>query len=134
MSEREEKLINKMVKLQRAHNCIKLDDEIEKYKKEIKEAEKGIEKTKNEIKNLSLSLEKLDNNNENDSSYVNNIENKKNLLNNLMYDNSLIAQQLRIIKDQSENYQKEQYILNLIENWNPQTMFKFMQLYDKKHD
>ena len=42
MSEREEKLINKINKLQKIHNSLKIDDEIAKYKKEIKETEKDM--------------------------------------------------------------------------------------------
>ena len=34
----------------------------------------------------------------------------------------------------NENFKSEEYILELIKYWNPQTMFKYIELYDKKHE
>ena len=136
MSEREEKLINKIMNLQNAHNSLNLEDEIEKYKKEIKEVERGVEKTKNEIKKLSSELDNLENNSENNSVSANerNIVNRKNLLNNIINENNIKTQQLKNMKEHAENFQKEDFIRNLIQHWEPQTMFKYVKLYDKKHN
>ena len=53
MVEREEKLIKKIIKLQKEQNSLKIDDEIEKYKNEIKESHRIIEQTKKELSNLT---------------------------------------------------------------------------------
>ena len=134
MSEKEEKLINKIKKLQILHNSLKLDDEIEKYKKEIKEAESDIDKTKDDINNLLSELKKLENNNENnnDSPYEKEIENKTNTLNNLIGENNMLQKQLNEMKTQSDNYKNKNFILEKIKNWDHQVMFKYIQLYDKK--
>ena len=136
MSEREEKLISKIIKMQIAHNSLNLEEEIEKYKKEIKEAEKSLEKTKNEVKKLSSKLNELEGNNENNSSSSNerNIENKNNLLNNIQKGNNMKSTELKSLKQQVDNYQNEDYIRNIIQYWNPQTMFKYIQLFDKKSE
>ena len=136
MSEKEEKLINKICKLQKAHNSLKLEDEIEKYKNEIKEAEKDNENTKNEIKKLSSEIKKLENSDENNSSSAKekNIENKKTILENLINGNSIMLHQLNFLKINADNYKNENYIKRIIQNWNPQTMFKFIELYKKKSE
>ena len=136
MSEKEEKLINKICKLQKAHNSLKLEDEIEKYKSEIKEAEKYNENTKNEIKKLSSELIKFENSDKNNSSSVKekNIENKQNILDNLINGNNIMLHQLNLLKLSADNYKNENYILRIIQNWNPQTMFKFIELYKKKSE
>ena len=136
MSEREEKLINKITKLQKVHNSLKIEDEIEKYKKEIKNTEKDIENTKKEIKKLSSKLEKLQKNNANNDSSNNhkNIEDKNNELRNIKNDNNMKNQILNNLTINAEHYKDEKYILNLIHFWNPQTMFKYVQLYDKKNE
>ena len=136
MSEREEKLISKIVKMQKAHNSLNLKEEIENYKKDIKEAEKNLEKTKNEIKELSSKLEELEDNKENNSSSVNerNIEAKKNLLNNIKMGNNMKSFELSNLKQQVGNYQNEDFIRNIIQYWDPQTMFKYIQLFDKKSE
>ena len=136
MSEREEKLINKINKLQKIHNSLRIDEEIGKYKKEIKETEKDIEKTKTEINKLSSILDELENNSENDSSSIKekNIEQKKNLLNNTLNENHMLNNQLNILKINAENYKNQSFIHNLIQYWNPETMFKFIRAYDKKSE
>ena len=136
MREREEKIISKIIKMQNAHNSLNLEEEIEKYKKEIKEAEKSFEKTKNEVKKLSSKLNELEGNNENNSSSSNerNIENKNNLLNNIQNGNKMKSSELKSLKQQVDNYQNEDYIRNIIQYWNPQTMFKYIQLFDKKSE
>ena len=136
MSEREEKLISKIIKMQNAHNSLNLEEEIEKYKKEIKEAEKSLEKTKNEVKKLSSKLNELEGNNENNASSSNerNIESKNNLLNNIMNGNNMKSSELKSLKQKVDNYQNEDYIRNIIQYWNPQTMFKYIQLFDKKFE
>ena len=136
MSEREEKLISKIAKMQKAHNSLNLKEEIENYKKDIKEAEKNLEKTKNEIKELSTKLEELEGNKENNSSSVNerNIEAKKNLLNNIKMGNNMKSFELTNLKQQVGNYQNEDFIRNIIQYWDPQTMFKYIQLFDKKSE
>ncbi len=137
MSEREEKLINKISQLQKAHNSLKLEDEIKNYEIEIKKVEKDIEKTKKEIQKLSSELNELENNNNDDNHSSNNqknIENKKILLNNLINGNNIMSQQLNMLKANSENFNNQNYILNIVNYWNPQTMFKFIRLYDKKHE
>ena len=134
MSEREEKLINKIAKLQKAHNSLKIGDEIEKYKKEIKSTEKDVENIKKEIKKLSSKLDKLEENNKNnDSSNTHkNIENKNNELRNIINENNMKNNYLNNLKTNADHYKDEKYILNIIQFWNPQTMFKYVQLYDKK--
>ena len=136
MSEREEKLINKINKLQKIHNSLKIDDEIAKYKKEIKETEKDIQNTKKEIKKLSSILNELDNNSENDpsSGKEKNIEKKNNLLNNILNENNVLNAQLNMLKANSENYKNQNFIQNIIQYWNPETMFKSIRLYDKKSE
>ena len=136
MSEREEKLISKIAKMQKAHNSLNLKEEIENYKKDIKEAEKSLEKTKNEIKELSKKLEELEGNKENNSSSVNerNIEAKKNLLNNIKMGNNMKSFELTNLRQQVSNYQNEDFIKNIIQYWDPQTMFKYIQLFDKKSE
>ena len=32
----------------------------------------------------------------------------------------------------ADKFNDEKYILDIIQYWNPQTMFKYVQLYDKK--
>ena len=136
MSEREEKLITKINKLQRIHNSLKIDGEIGKYKKEIKETEKDIENTKTEINKLSSILDELENNSENDSSSIKekNIEEKKNLLNNILNENNLLNNQLNILKFNAENYKNQNFINSIIQYWTPETMFKFIRAYDKKSE
>ena len=136
MSEREEKLISKIIKLENAHNSLNLEAEIEKYKKDIKEAEKNLEETKNELKKLSSKLDELEDNKENNSSSSNekNLENKKNLLNNIKNGNNMKSDELRKLEQQVDNYKNEEFIRNMIQNWDPQTMFKYIQLYDKKSE
>lgn len=134
MSEREEKLISKINKLQKAHNSLKLEDEIKKYKIEIKEAEKDIDKIKKENKKLSSELNNLENDNNNNSSLSDekNIENKKNILYNTTNANIMMNEQLKMLKLNADNFKNQNYILNIINYWDPQTMFKFIRLYDKK--
>ena len=134
MSEREEKLISKINKLQKAHNSLKLEDEIKKYKIEIKEAEKDIDKIKKENKKLSSELNNLENDNNNNSSlsHEKNIENKKNILYNVTNTNIMMNEQLKMLKLNADNFKNQNYILNIINYWDPQTMFKFIRLYDKK--
>ena len=136
MSEREEKLINKIAKLQKSHNSLKIEDEIEKYKKEIKNTEKEIEITKKEIKKLSTKLDKLEKNNQNEntSNIGKSIEDKNNELNNILNENNMKTHQLNYLKANANNYKDEKYIHNIIQYWNPQTMFKYIQLYDKKSE
>ena len=134
MSEREEKLINKITKLQKAHNSLKLGEEIEKYKKEIKSTEKDIENIKTEIKKLSSKLDKLEKDNENNDSSNNhkNIEVKNNELRSIINDNNIKSHFLNNLKMNADKFNDEKYILDIIQYWNPQTMFKYVQLYDKK--
>ena len=40
--------------------------------------------------------------------------------------------QLDFLQKSNENFKDEEYILELIKYWNPQTMFKYIVLYDKK--
>ena len=89
-----------------------------------------------EVKKLSSKLNELEGNNENNSSSSNerNIENKNNLLNNIQKGNSMKSSELKSLKQQVENYQNEDYIRNIIQYWNPQTMFKYIQLFDKKSE
>ena len=134
MSEREEKLINKITKLQKTNNSLKIGDEIEKYKKEIKNTEKDVENIKKEIKKLSTKLDKLEENNDNNDSSNNhkNIEDKNTELRNIKNDNNMKNQILNNLTINAEHYKDEKYILIIIQFWNPQTMFKYVQLYDKK--
>ena len=134
MSEREEKLINKICKLQKEHNSLKLEEEIQKFKNEIHTKEKDIENIKKEIKKLSSKLEKLENNTENNSSSNKEkmIDDKKNILNNLVIRNNVMSQQLNMLNSHSENFKNKNYILQIIQNWNPEQMFNYIRLYDKK--
>ena len=133
MVEREEKLIKKIIKLQKEQNSLKLDEQIENYKKEIKEADKILEKTKSEIGRLSHQLNELKNKNENNNSDIEqNIENKKEELEKKLRENEMKKNQLDFLQKSNENFKNEEYILELIKYWNPQTMFKYIELYDKK--
>ena len=134
MGEKEEKLIKKIIKLQKEQNSLKLDEQIENYKKEIKEADKIIEKTKIEIGKLSSQLNQLKNKNENNNNTDNkeNIENKRNELEKKLRENEMKKNQLNYLEKSNENFKNEEYILELIKYWNPQTMFKYIELYDKK--
>ena len=133
MEEREEKLIQKIIKLERAHNSLKIDEEIEKYEKQIKDTKKLIEKTKNEISKLSSKLDDLNNKNENkNSDNEGNIDNKRNELNSKLYQNEIKKKQLEMLIQSNSNFNNQEYTLELIKYWTPQQMFKYVQLYDKK--
>ena len=133
MVEREEKLIKKIIKLQKEQNSLKIDDEIEKYKNEIKESHRIIEQTKKDIEKLSSQLKDLENKNENNNSdNDNNTANKKAELNQKLGINDFKKKQLDILKKSNENFNNQEYILGLIKSWSPQTMFKYIQSYDKK--
>ena len=135
MGEKEEKLIKKIIKLQKEQNSLKLDEQIENYKKEIKEADKIIEKTKIEIGKLSSQLNQLKNKNENNNiDNKENIENKRNELEKKLRENEIKKNQLNYLEKSNENFKNEEYILELIKYWNPQTMFKYIELYDKKSE
>jgi predicted RNase H-like nuclease (RuvC/YqgF family) len=135
MGEKEEKLIKKIIKLQKEQNSLKLDEQIENYKKEIKEADKIIEKTKIEIGKLSSQLNQLKNKNENNNTdNKENIENKRNELEKKLRENEMKKNQLNYLEKSNENFKNEEYILELIKYWNPQTMFKYIELYDKKSE
>ena len=135
MGEKEEKLIKKIIKLQKEQNSLKLDEQIENYKKEIKEADKIIEKTKIEIGKLSSQLNQLKNKNENNNTdNKENIENKRNELEKKLRENEIKKNQLNYLEKSNENFKNEEYILELIKYWNPQTMFKYIELYDKKSE
>ena len=135
MGEKEEKLIKKIIKLQKEQNSLKLDEQIENYKKEIKEADKIIEKTKIEIGKLSSQLNQLKNKNENNNTdNKENIENKRNELEKKLRENEMKKNQLNYFEKSNENFKNEEYILELIKYWNPQTMFKYIELYDKKSE
>ncbi len=135
MSEREEKLIEKIIKMQKAQNLLNLDDQIEKYKKEIKDSNRIIEKTESEISKLSTQLKYLKNKNENIySENEKNIANKKEELDAILRTNKAKKTQLEYLKKSIENFKNQDYILELMKYWNPQTMFKYIQLYDKKHE
>ena len=136
MSEREEKLISKINKLQKEHNSLKLESEIEKYKMEIKEVEKDIDKLKKENKKLITELNNLEDNNNINSSLNEEkiVENKKNILYKVFNDNNMMNQQLFFLKTRTDNFKNHNFILNVIKNWEPQTMFKFVRLYDKKSE
>ena len=135
MGEKEEKLIKKIIKLQKEQNSLKLDEQIENYKKEIKEADKIIEKTKIEIGKLSSQLNQLKNKNENNNTdNKENIENKRNELEKKLRENEMKKNQLNYLEKSNENFKNEEYILELIKYWNPQTMFKYIELYDKKNE
>ena len=122
--------------MQKAHNSVNLEEEIEKYKKDIKDAEANLEKTKSEIKKLTSKLNELEGNIENNSSSSNqrNIENKKNLYNDINNENEMKANEAKSLKKRVDNYENEDYIRNIIQYWDPQTMFKYIQLYDKKSE
>ena len=133
MVEREEKLIKKIIKLQKEQNSFKIDDEIEKYKNEIKESHRIIEQTKKDIEKLSSQLKDLKNKNENSNSdNENNIANKKDELNQKLQINEVKKNQLEFLKKSNDNFKNQEYILGLIKFWSPQTMFKYIQSYDKK--
>ena len=135
MSEREEKLIEKIIKMQKEQNLLNLDDQIEKYKKEIKDSNRIIEKTESEISKLSTQLKYLKNKNENIySENEKNIANKKEELDAILRTNKAKKTQLEYLKKSIENFKNQDYILELMKYWNPQTMFKYIQLYDKKHE
>ena len=135
MSEREEKLIEKIIKMQKAQNLLNLDDQIENYKKEIKDSNRIIEKTESEISKLSTQLKYLKNKNENIySENEKNIANKKEELDAILRTNKAKKTQLEYLKKSNENFKNQDYILELMKYWNPQTMFKYIQLYDKKHE
>ena len=137
MSEREEKLINKIISLQKEHNSLKIEEEKEKYELEIKLEENNKEEIKKEMKKLSSELDRLENNyNDNDStlSKTKNIVNKQKLLNTLIKENNIKSKQLKELKENCDNFQKESYILNIINNWDSQTMFKYVKMYDKKYE
>ena len=133
MDEKEEKLIKKIIKLQTEQSSLKIDDQIENYKDEIKEASKTIEKTKKEINKLSSQLNELQHQNENNNSdNVQNIENKRKRLKEILEENRKKQIQLKSLEKANENYKDQKYILELIKYWNPQTIFKYIQLYDNK--
>ena len=133
MDEKEEKLIKKIIKLQTEQSSLKIDEQIENYKDEIKEASKTIEKTKKEINKLSSQLNELQYQNENNNSdNVQNIENKRKQLKEILEENRKKQIQLKSLEKANENYKDQKYILELIKYWNPQTMFKYIQLYDNK--
>ena len=133
MEEGENKMIQKIIKLEKAHNSLKIDDEKEKYEKEIKETKNFIEKTKLEISKLSFKLEELSKKNENKNSENEGIINEKeNELNSKIFQNNLQKGQLEMLMQSNANFNKEEYILEIIKNWSPQIMFKYVQLYDKK--
>ena len=133
MSEREEKIINKIAKLEKAHNSLKIEDEIEKYKAEIKKAEKEIENTKKEINKLSSKIEESENSFEEYDTNNNQItEGKNNELRNIMIENNMKRQILSGLKNTADKYKNEEFLLDIVKNWNPQTMFKYIELYDKK--
>ena len=135
MDEKEEKFIKKIIKLQKEQNSLKLDEQIENYKKEIKEADKIIEKTKIEIGKLSSQLNQLKNKNENNNTdNKENIENKRNELEKKLRENEIKKNELNYLEKSNENFKNEEYILELIKYWNPQTMFKYIELYDKKSE
>ena len=133
MDEKEEKLIKKIIKLQNEQNLLKIDEQIESNKKDIKEANKIIEKTKKEINRLSIQLDEMKNQNENiNSDNVQNIENKRKQLKGILEENKKKQIKLKSLEKANENYKDQKYILELIKYWNPQTMFKYIQLYDNK--
>ena len=133
MSEREEMLIKKIIKLQTEHNNpLNIDEEIEKYKKDIKETQKTISQTKNDIENLSNQLRDLKSHESKNSEIEQSIENKRNELNNKSGFNFMKKNQLNMLEKDNEKFKNKEYILQLIKHWSPQTMFKYIQLYDKK--
>ena len=96
---------------------------------------KNNKKIKNEIKKLSSKLDILENNdNDSSSSKSKIIENKQKLLNNIIEKNNLKTQQLKELKENINNFQKENYILNIINDWDPKAMFKYVKMYDKKYE
>ena len=129
MDEKEEKLIKKIIKLQTEQSSLKIDEQIENYKDEIKEASKTIEKTKKEINKLSSQLNELQYQNENNNSdNAQNIENKRKQLKEILEENKKKQIKLKSLEKANENYKDQKYILELIKYWNPQTMFKYIQL------
>ena len=133
MEESEEKLIQKIIKLEKAHNSLKLDEEKKKYEKEIREAKKIIEKTKSDISKLSSKLDDLNNKKENkNSDNEGNIDNKRNELNSKLYQNEMKKKYLETLMQNKSNFNNQEYILEVIKYWTPQKMFKYVQSYDKK--
>ena len=51
-----------------------------------------------------------------------------------MRENEIKKNQLNYLEKSNENFKNEEYILELIKYWNPQTMFKYIELYDKKSE
>ena len=101
----------------------------------IKETGKNIEKTKSDIGKLSSQLNELKNKNENNNhDNEENIENKRNELEKKLSENEMKKSHLDNLIKSNENFKSEEYILELIKYWNPQTMFKYIELYDKKHE
>ena len=133
MAEREEQLIKKIIKLQNEQNSLKLDEQIENYKKEIKDAHNIIEKTKGEIARFSHQLDEVKNKNENNNSDIEqNIENKREELEKKLRENEMKKKNLEFMQKNNENFNNQDYILELIRYWTPQKMFKYIELYDKK--
>ena len=115
MVEREEMLIKEIIKLQKAHNSLKLDDEIEKYKKDIEETYSIVEKTKSEIRKLTSKLDEMKTKNENNNSDIEqNIKNKKHELDSKLGINSMKKLQLEALEKVNENFNNEEYVLGLI--------------------
>ena len=134
MEDREENLIKQIIKMQKTQNTLKPEEQIENYKKEIIDTGKFIEKSKSEITNLTTQLNDLKNKDtNNDSENKQTIEQKKFELNNLLRANEIKKNQLKYIQKNNENFSNQDYILELIKHWSPQTMFKYTQLYDKKN-
>ena len=130
MEESEEKLIQKIIKLEKAHNSLKIDEEKQKYEKEIKEAQKIIEKTKAEISKLSSKLDDLNNKNENkNSDNEGHIDKKRNELNLKSYQNEMKKKHLEMLMQNKSNFNNQEYILEVIKYWTPQKMFKYVQSY-----
>ena len=80
-------------------------------------------------------MDELKNKNENNNSNnEDNIENKRNELEKKLEENKIKKYQLDYFEKSNENFKNEEYILELIKYWNPQTMFKYIELYDKKSE
>ena len=133
MSEREENLINKIIKLENEYNFEQLNEENQKYKNDIEMNAKLNEKLKNEIQNLSSELNILENDDENSSSdNTQIIENKEQELNNLINSNQNRTNKLNEINTIAEKYKNKDYIRSIIQNWSPQTMLKFITIFKDK--
>ena len=133
MSEREENLINKIIKLENEYNFEQLNEENQKYKNDIEMNTKLNEKLKNEIQNLSSELNILENDDENSSSdNTQIIENKEQELNNLINSNQNRTNKLNEINTIAEKYKNKDYIRSIIQNWSPQTMLKFITIFKDK--